>query len=92
MYILYMSSDVSVTQARDEIGPLTNQVEYGGETVYLTKHGRRSAALVHPHAAELLEDLEELIDIEVARTALLALESGEDSAVPFRRRTRERDR
>jgi prevent-host-death family protein len=87
MYILYMSSEMSVTAARDALGPVTNQVEYGGETVYLTKHGRRAAAVVPAAAAELLEELEDVFDIEAVRAALAALASGEDTAEPFVRRT-----
>jgi len=38
------------------------RAEYGGETVYLTKHGRRAAAMVSTRTAELLEQLEDLLD------------------------------
>lgn len=91
MYILCMTTERTVTDARKELGPLTNRVEYGGETVYLTKSGHRAAALVHPDRAALLDDLEELIDIEAVRAALTALKAGEDTVVPFTRRTRARD-
>lgn len=91
MYILYMSVEMSVTAARDDLGPVTNRVAYGGETVYLTKHGRRTVAVVPAAAAELLEDLEDLINIEAARAALAALADGSDSPQPFVRRTPRRD-
>jgi antitoxin (DNA-binding transcriptional repressor) of toxin-antitoxin stability system len=85
MHILYVAIERTVTDVRKELGPLTNRVEYGGETVYVTKSGHRAAALVHPDRAALLDDLEELIDIDATRAALQA---GEDTAVPFTRRTR----
>jgi prevent-host-death family protein len=95
MYILYMPSEMrlemSVTEAREALGPVTSRVEYGGETVYLTKHGRRAAALVPAAAAELLEELEDAFDLEAVRAALAAVASGEDIAEPFVRRTPARD-
>jgi prevent-host-death family protein len=91
MYILYMSSEMSVTSARDELGPMTSRVEYAGETVYLTKHGRRVAGVVPAAAAELLEELEDVFDIEAVRAAMANVAAGGDAPEPFVRRTRRRD-
>ncbi|MDQ3988786.1 MAG: type II toxin-antitoxin system Phd/YefM family antitoxin [Actinomycetota bacterium] len=57
-----MSRDVPITDARSSLGDLAVRAEYGGETVYLTKHGRRAAAVVSARTAELLEQLEDLLD------------------------------
>jgi antitoxin (DNA-binding transcriptional repressor) of toxin-antitoxin stability system len=62
--------------------------EYGGETTYLTKHGRRAAAVVPAAAAELLEQLEDLVDEQAVRRALESLKSGQEESLPFVRRTR----
>ncbi len=86
-YILYMTAEMTVSQARADLGAVTSRAEYGGETTYLTKHGRRAAALVPAAAAELLEQLEDLVDEEAVRTALARLRSGDEERVPFVRRT-----
>ncbi|SHE44728.1 type II toxin-antitoxin system prevent-host-death family antitoxin [Streptoalloteichus hindustanus] len=85
-----MSIEMSVSDARAVLGAVTNQVEYGGETVCLTKHGRRAVAVV-PAAAELLEQIEELLDSEAVAAALADLRAGIDQPVPFVRRTRRRE-
>ncbi|HVV14014.1 type II toxin-antitoxin system prevent-host-death family antitoxin [Amycolatopsis sp.] len=82
---------MSISAARESLGPVTSRVEYGGETVYLTKHGRRAAAVVPAAAAELLEQLEDVFDLEATRAALDALASGEAAPEPFVRRTKSRD-
>jgi prevent-host-death family protein len=92
MYVSYMSGiEMSVTDARDDLGPVTNRVAYGGETIYLTKHGRRAAAMVPVAAAELLEDLEDLIDSEAIDAVRARLAEGVENRVPFARRTPRRD-
>lgn len=87
-YILYMTADMTVSQARADLGAVTSRAEYGGETTYLTKHGHRAAAVVPAAAAELLEQLEDLVDEQAVRRALASLGSGDEERVPFVRRTR----
>lgn len=89
-YNLYMLNDLTVSEARAALGPVTSRAEYGGETTYLTKHGRRTAAVVPAAAAELLEQIEDLIDAEAVRSALADLEAGREQALPFARRTTSR--
>lgn len=38
--------EIPVTEARAQLAELVNQVAYGGESVVLTRHGRRLVALV----------------------------------------------
>lgn len=83
-----MTEGMTVSQARADLGAVTSRAEYGGETTYLTKHGRRTAAVVPAAAAELLEQLEDLVDEEAVRNALAKLRSGDEERVPFVRRTR----
>lgn len=88
MYVLYMAADeMTVSEARADLGPVTARAEFGGEITYLTKHGHRSAAVVPAQAAELLERLEDVLDAEAVRVALDELESGEATPVPYVRRT-----
>ena len=87
-YILYMDLDMTVSQARADLGAVTSRAQYAGETTYLTKHGRRAAAVVPAAAAELLEELEDLVDERAVRAALASLRKGEDERVPFVRATR----
>lgn len=83
-----MSEGMSVSQARADLGAVTSRAQYGGETTYLTKHGRRAAAVVPAAAAELLEQLEDLVGEEAVRNALAKLRSGDEERVPFVRRIR----
>jgi prevent-host-death family protein len=88
MYIMYMSREMSLSEVRAQLPDVTNRAEYVGETVYITKHGRRTSAVVSAAAAELLEDLEDLVDITAVREALADLDAGRDQPRPFARRTR----
>ncbi len=81
------SEEMSVTQARAEFSDVTGRVAYGGQTIYLTKNGRRAAAVVPADSAELLEELEEAFDVEHVRATLAALDDGTEVRVPFTRRT-----
>lgn len=74
-YHLYVIRDITVSEARAELGPVTSRAEYGGEFTYLTTYGRRTAAIVPAAAAELLEQIEDLVDAEIVRVALEDLES-----------------
>ncbi len=71
-----MSVDVALTEARSRLGELAARVEYGGETVYLTRHGRRAAAVVSAPTAELIERVEDLLDVNAALEVLARLEAG----------------
>lgn len=90
MYTLYMAGEMTVSEARADLGPVTARAAYGGETTYLTKHGHRAAAVVPAAVAELFEHLEDLIDIEAVETALAKLEDGTEEPVPFVRHTARR--
>ncbi len=85
-----MTVELTVSQARADLGPVTSRAEYGGETTYLTKHGHRAAAVVPVAAAELLEQIEDLVDDDAVRAALAGLQGGTDARMPFVPRTRRR--
>lgn len=82
-----MSTEMAVSAARADLGAVTARAEYGGETTYLTKHGHRAAAVVPAAAAELLQQLDDLIDHDAVRAALAGLEAGAEERIPFVRRT-----
>jgi prevent-host-death family protein len=90
MYILYMATEMTVSEARADLGPVTSRVEYGGETVYLTKHGHRAAAVVPAAAAELLEQIEDALDADAVMAALASLADGTEERLPYKRRTTRR--
>ncbi|HJP79504.1 MAG TPA: type II toxin-antitoxin system prevent-host-death family antitoxin [Pseudonocardiaceae bacterium] len=82
-----MSLEMSLSEARAQLPDVTNRAEYAGETVYITKHGRRTSAVVPAAAAQLLEDLEDLVDINAVQEALAELDAGRDQPRPFVRRS-----
>jgi prevent-host-death family protein len=85
-----MATEMTVSEARADLGPVTSRVEYGGEYVYLTKHGHRAAAVVPVAAAELLEQLEDVLDGDAVAAALASLADGADERVPYVRRSARR--
>ncbi|MDE2196763.1 MAG: type II toxin-antitoxin system Phd/YefM family antitoxin [Gammaproteobacteria bacterium] len=60
---------VSVVEAREKFGDLVNRAALLSERVYVTKHGKRVAALVSVEDAELLEALEDRLDLEAVKKA-----------------------
>jgi PHD/YefM family antitoxin component YafN of YafNO toxin-antitoxin module len=85
---MYMSVEMPVSQARAELGPVTSRAEFNGETTYLLKHGHRAAAVVPAAVAELVEQIEEVLDRDAVSEVLAKLEAGTEESVPFVRRTR----
>jgi len=53
------SAEVSVAELREQLAEVLNTVAYGGgkPIVYVTRHGRRVAAIVPMEAAEDLEEM-----------------------------------
>ncbi|MQA76279.1 MAG: hypothetical protein GEU88_18435 [Solirubrobacterales bacterium] len=49
-------SDMSVSEARAEISDVVARAEYAGETVYLTKHGRRAGAVAATRPRAITRD------------------------------------
>jgi len=88
MYIMYMSIEMPVSQARAELGPVTSRAEYHGETTYLLKHGHRAAAVVPVAVAELIEQIEDMLDGQTVAEVLAKLAAGTEEIAPFVRRTR----
>jgi prevent-host-death family protein len=54
-----MTSEIPVTQARDELADLINRVAYGHERIILTRHSKPVACLVPPEDLARLEEGEQ---------------------------------
>ncbi|MGA9854544.1 MAG: type II toxin-antitoxin system prevent-host-death family antitoxin [Gammaproteobacteria bacterium] len=54
---------MSVVQARKKFAELVNRASLLSDRVYVTKHGKRVAALVSVVDAEILEVLEDRLDL-----------------------------
>lgn len=63
-------SEHRISEAREEFATIVNKVAFGGERVRLTRHGKAVAAVVPIEDADLLEELEDAIDVELALEAL----------------------
>jgi len=68
---------VSTAEARNEFSEILNRASFGKERIVLTRRGKDLAAVVPMEDLELLERLEDRIDLEDARAALMEVrESG----------------
>lgn len=63
-------SEHRISEAREEFATIINKVAFGGDRVRLTRHGKAVAAVVPIEDVDLLEELEDAIDVELAREAL----------------------
>jgi prevent-host-death family protein len=62
---------VSTAKAREQFSDVVNRVAYGKERVILTRRKKELAAVVPIEDVKLLEELENRLDLEDARAALL---------------------
>ncbi len=68
--------EIPVTEARDHLADVVNRVAYSGESTYLTRRGRRLAAIVPAEVLEAIEAVEDRIDVEAAEESYA--ETGQD--------------
>ncbi|HDL52478.1 MAG TPA: type II toxin-antitoxin system Phd/YefM family antitoxin [Proteobacteria bacterium] len=71
--------DTSV--ARDSLSDTLNRVLYGRERIVIRRHGKDVAALVPMEDLRLLDEIEDRMDLEEARTALA--EAEEKGTIPW---------
>jgi len=65
-----MTSEIPVTQAREELADLINRVAYGHERIILTRHSKPVACIVPPEDLAQLEEREqEIISLTSTGTA-----------------------
>jgi len=62
---------ISTVDARDSFSDVINRAAYGKERVVLTRRGKQLAAVVPIEDVELLQELEDRMDLEAARAALV---------------------
>lgn len=63
-------SEMPVSDARQHLSDVVNRAAYTGETTYITRRGRRLAAIVPLELLEAIEAAEDAADIAAAREAL----------------------
>lgn len=61
---------LSITEARGQLADVVNEAAYAGTVTYLTRHGRRLAAIVPAEAAEVLERAGNAYLTQLTREAL----------------------
>ena len=69
-----MDGMVSAVQVRKRLAEVIDRAAYGKERVILARRGKAVAAIVSLEDVELLEALEDQIDLENARAALIEAE------------------
>jgi prevent-host-death family protein len=66
---------ISTVKAREQLSTVINRAAFGKERVVLTRRGKEVAAVVPIEDVKLLEELEDRIDLEEARAALVETKS-----------------
>ncbi len=66
---------ISTVKAREQLSTVINRAAFGKERVVLTRRGKEVAAVVPIEDVKLLEKLEDRIDLEEARAALVETKS-----------------
>jgi prevent-host-death family protein len=66
---------ISTVKAREQLSTVINRAAFGKERVVLTRRGKEVAAVVPIEDVKLLEELEDRIDLEEARAALVEAKS-----------------
>jgi prevent-host-death family protein len=76
-------AEISVSEARARLADVVDAARVGRDPVYLTRRGRRVAAVIDADALDrLIAAAEDLADLQAARTAQEAVTKGE-SAIPW---------
>ena len=75
-----------VSEFKNSIGEILNQVAYAGERVFLQRRGKDIAAIVSISDLKTLKEIEAMenkIDLEKAQEALKELRDGKDTTVSW---------
>jgi prevent-host-death family protein len=78
---LYVHDAIDTSVARDSLSDTLNRVSYGKERIVIQRHGKELAALVPIEDLKFLEDLEDRLDLDEARAALV--EAEEKGTIPW---------
>ena len=68
--------ELPISDAREHLADVVGRATYAGQTTYVTRRGRRVAAVVPAEAAELLDELEDLGLARLAAEAKRELDAG----------------
>ena len=77
----YGSGFLDTSVARDSLSDTLNRVSYSKERIVIRRHGKDLAALVPIEDLMFLEELEDKLDLEEARAALV--EAEEKGTIPW---------
>lgn len=83
------SPRVAVREARIHLAEILNRVAYRGERIVLHRRGKEAAALVPVEDLRLLEELEDRIDAQEAKTVLAEMEAKGEKPIPYEQVRRE---
>lgn len=76
-------SEITVSEARARLADVVDAARIGHDPIYLTRRGRRVAAVIDANDLEtLIAAAEDLADLEAARAARAELGGGE-TAIPW---------
>jgi prevent-host-death family protein len=87
-----MTSEIPVTQARDELAELINRVAYGHERIILTRHSKPVACLVPPEDLARLREGEQegqAVSLSIAPPPSPAQQPGTSGFMPLAAQYRE---
>jgi antitoxin Phd len=78
-------NEMTVSEARARLADVVDAARVGHDPVYLTRRGRRVAAVIDANDLDrLIAAAEDLADIEAAASARAEMDSGE-AAIPWER-------
>ena len=69
--------EMSISAARDDLADVVSRAHHAGRITYVTRRGKRLAAIVPADLAEAIERAEEAADVAAAREALARIDAGE---------------
>jgi prevent-host-death family protein len=68
--------DLPITDARERLADIVNEAAYTGSVTYITRRGRRLAAIVSAEDAERLQNAEDAYLARLARESLAEVDGG----------------
>ena len=86
MYTLYMSvtDPLSITEARKQLAAIIEQVHAEHEPIYLTRRGRRVAAVIDADdLASIIDLAEDMADIRAAEAARAEMKETGEQPIPW---------
>jgi prevent-host-death family protein len=77
-------SEMTVTEARARLADVVDEARVGHDPVFLTRRGRRVAAVIDAEDLQrLIDAAEDLADIQAAREARAEMAEAGEAAIPW---------